>query len=221
MGKNVFIIIIVSLLIFAASFSFFTLDEAGHQEVSMDYELEIDMNQSQSYSIRVPMPSRVDSIEIIEGEGDHTTCETDHGKALCIESDSDMILEAEYYEEGNELWDDIHTRGTENPYRLTLEGESENFWMFSESNNSVDIDLTYTKKVDDPYIAYSVEENLSHSLSDGWNEYSSNSPPSTHGDKFGINYYRAIDNVLIVNGVIAIVIVLVTYYYFKKNEHHG
>jgi len=221
MGKNVFIIIIASLLIFSALFSFFTLDEAGHQEVSIEYELEIDMNQSQSYSIRVPMPSRVDSIDIIEGEGDYTTCETDYGKALCIESSSDMILEAEYYEEGNELWDDIQLRGREQPYRLTLEDENRNFWMFSESNNSVDIDLTYIQKTDDPYVSNTIEEELNHSMSDGWNRYKSTAPPPLHIDKFSIDYHQAINSVLIVNVVIANVIVLVTYYYFKKDEHNG
>jgi len=78
------------------------------------------MNQSQSYSIRVPRPSRVDSIEIVEGEGHYTTCETEYGKALCIESYSNMTLGARYYEEGNEIWNDLQTRGQEDPYYLIV-----------------------------------------------------------------------------------------------------
>ncbi len=184
----------------------------------MDYDLKINMNQSQSYSIRVPMPSRVDSIEIVDGQADYTTCETDYGKALCIESDSDIRLEAKYYEEGNELWNDIDTPGKESPYRLTLENESRGFWMFSESNNSVDIDLTYIERYDDLYIGYEIEENLNHTLSDGWNEYRSDGPPYLHGDKFGINYHRALFTVMGVNIVVAGLIVSVTAYYFKKKR---
>ncbi len=218
MSKNVLIIIIASLLVFTSLFSFFTLDKAGHQEVSIDYELEINMNQSQNYSIRVPMPSRVDSIEIVNGQGEYTTWETEYGKALCVESDSNITVEAKYYEEGNEIWDDLQTRGQENPFYLTLESENRNFWIFSESNHPVDIDLTYIQKTEDPYVVNEIKENLNHSLLEGWNEYRSDGPPPLHGDKFGIFYNRARSAVIGVNVIIANIIVWTTYYYKKKKD---
>ncbi len=98
-----------------------------------------------------------------EGAGSYSVYETDYGRTLRIESDNDMVFEGTYSKGGHELWNKLNNLD----YFLTMNAGRGRFIIYSESNETVNIHLSYKERFENPNcVAYS-NVLLNYSLKEG------------------------------------------------------
>ena len=197
---------ILILILISICYTYFSLKEAGHEEIIIDYNVRVKSVNNTEFHIYLPKPNNINSFKLEDGDAEYKIVNTEYGEALELKSKDDTIISGNSENYGNEIWNHIDR----DQYFLTLYNKNYwQFWIYSEYNDSLYFDLNYVEKLDNPYIIGSNHIHLNYSISQGWNLYNITSIKSPHGDKFGWHLEETKRNVKIVNIIIFILIIII------------
>lgn len=163
--KKTVILMITMIILTACTISYLTMDRGGRIHIEQRYEVNITCNNT-AYEVYLPVPKKMDGVEMVDGTGGYSLTDTEYGRALHVNSSVDTRLVGKQDHYGNIFWKELEG----DDHSLSM-GVGYEYWMYSDDQSSVTVNITFF--VSHLYRATGSHSYwyLDHVLESGWNRY--------------------------------------------------
>ncbi len=211
--KKTAVLMIVMIILCACTTSYLTMDRVGRIHLEQRYEVNITGNNT-IYEVYLPIPKKMDDIEMVEGTGEYSITDTEYGRALRVISSEDTRLIGNQDHYGNTFWrvidreDHALSMGTEDGYQMYLDGQS-----------SVTVNITLYTSLRSSGAGEGNHWSLDHILESGWNGYALEDDGGWVTDSYPFFYHLMIFLNIITWIIASILIHIVIRRYRRKDDN--